>query len=163
MPFRGNPALRWWAAALTDQTDAEQALEPAVASLGLRYRCQHPVLGYRYRLDFALLDEGLAIEVDDDSHLEPEKQVEDLKRTEECSELGWKIVRCTNEEALTDPWGTVDRLMAAADLPHRTEQRQSPVGRAAALTLRPPPPSNKKPAKRRRPAARRQRRSKRRG
>lgn len=35
--------LRRWAALYADPTPAEQAIEPAIASMGVPYRFQHPL------------------------------------------------------------------------------------------------------------------------
>jgi very-short-patch-repair endonuclease len=110
----GNPAVSWFYDALTHQTEAEQSIEPFIAELGSRYRCQHPVGGFKYRIDFALLDEGIAIEVDDDSHFEADKALKDLERTQWLTKHGWVVVRCTNSEAQNSPGPTVRRLVSKA-------------------------------------------------
>lgn len=126
---RGNPMNGRWAQHYRDQTPAERSLEPAIAALGLPYRFQHPVHLYnnqrRYFLDFALLGEGIIIEVDDKSH--KKKVAEDALRTEELLREGWRaVLRCTNEEALSDPFGTIavlfkeyPHLLAASAEPSR--------------------------------------------
>jgi very-short-patch-repair endonuclease len=113
--------LKYWAK-LYGGTDAEHALEPAVASLGVRYRFQHPVWAVSKFADFALLDHRLVIEVDDDSHNTKKKRLADAERTAKLERVGWKVIRCTNEQALTDPWGTVDNLMERAGLALRTRK-----------------------------------------
>jgi very-short-patch-repair endonuclease len=70
--------------------------------------------------DFALLDSKLIIEVDDPGHRRRKKQ--DAERTAKLEKQGWRVLRCTNADAMTDPWGTVDKLMEAAGLPHRTKR-----------------------------------------
>lgn len=116
-------ALRW--GRLYRGTPAEQSLEDAVAALGVPYRTQFPgyLYGFRYFPDFLLPTLNLVIEVDDKSHLKAEKIAADAERTAALAELGWKVVRCTNDEALEDPHGTVKRLMREAgfaELPNRT-------------------------------------------
>lgn len=110
--------MKW--AALYKGTPAEHSIEPAIASLGRRYRFQHPVWQLGVYPDFALLDDDLLIEVDDDGH--KRKRKEDAERTAKLNKLGWKVVRCTNQQALTDPYGTVDSLMEEAGLPYRTQK-----------------------------------------
>lgn len=96
--------LKYWAAALSNPTDGEAALEPHIAALGVRYRCQHPLWGVKaYRLDFALLDEKIAIEVDDPSHTQKRKRAADKMRTARLNKAGWKVLRTTNEAVLADP------------------------------------------------------------
>ena len=70
--------------------------------------------------DFALLDYHLIIEVDGKEHQTRSGRKKDEERTQKLNAAGWTVVRCTNEEALRDPFGTVDRLMAAAGLDIRT-------------------------------------------
>jgi very-short-patch-repair endonuclease len=95
--------LRRWAALYADQTPAEAALEPALASLGVPYRFQHPLWALRVFPDFVLHQHKLVIEVDDPSHARPAKKRADAERTRKIESAGWKVVRCTNEEALRDP------------------------------------------------------------
>ncbi len=105
---------RW--AKLYKLTDAEKALEPALARRGYCYRVQHPIWALGYFLDFALPQHKIAIEVDDESHRTKAKKAADAKRTARLARAGWTVVRCTNEDALTDPDGTVSRLLQAAGL-----------------------------------------------
>ncbi len=106
--------MRW--GRLYKGTPAELSLEDAVATLGVPYRTQFPgyLYGLRYFPDFFLPTLGLVIEVDDPGHFKPEKMLEDAERTAELETHGWKVVRCTNAEALSDPHGTVKRLMYQA-------------------------------------------------
>lgn len=111
--------LSRWARLYSNQTDAEKALEPAIASLGVRYRTQHPLWSLGVFPDFVLLDDRIVIEVDDPSHNTARKKKADQERTAKLQKAKWRVLRCTNDEALTDPYGTVDRLMQAAGLPHK--------------------------------------------
>lgn len=114
--------LKNWAK-LYSGTEAELALEPAVASLGVPYRFQHPVWALGLFPDFVLLRDRLVIEVDDRSHRTASKKKADAERTARLEKAGWRVVRCTNEEALAAPYPTVDRMMAEAGLPYRTPKR----------------------------------------
>lgn len=118
----GSKFLQWWASAYSNPTEAEAALEPAIAALGLRYRVQHPVFALNYRVDFALPDLRVIIEVDDRSHREKAKQQSDAERTQKLNAHGWTVLRTTNEAALTDPRGTVARLMTDAGLTDRIRE-----------------------------------------
>lgn len=115
--------LRW--GRLYKGTKAEHALEPAVAALGLCYRTQFPgyLYGFRAFPDFFLPQLGLVIEVDDPSHDRPDKRIEDQERTEILESFGWRVVRCKNEEALNDPSGTVQSLMAGAGITRQDIER----------------------------------------
>lgn len=105
-------AMRW--GRLYEGTPAEHSLEDAVASLGVPYRTQFPgwKYGCRFFPDFILPTLGVVIEVDDSSHDRTKKKLEDADRSETIMDVWeWVVVRCTNEEALRDPYGTVHRLM----------------------------------------------------
>ena len=107
--------LERWAKLYADQTPAERAIEPHIAKLGVPYRAQHPVFSCGFILDFALLDRKLAIEVDGKSHRGAAAKAADAERTAKLNAYGWTVVRCTNEEALADPAGTVARLMTEGE------------------------------------------------
>ena len=103
-------------------TPAEIALEPAIAALGVPYRNQFPLFlyGARFFLDFALPTLGVVIEVDDASHRKAEKILADAERTEEIERrFGWRVLRVTNEKALTDPFGAVQDLLSEAGITPR--------------------------------------------
>lgn len=117
----GDRHLKNWAK-LYNGTEAELSLEPAIASLGVPYRFQHPVWALGLFPDFVLLRDRLIIEVDDKSHRTASKKKADAERTAKLNKAGWRVVRCTNEEALSAPFPTVDRLMEQAGLPHRTSR-----------------------------------------
>lgn len=97
-------------------TEAEIALEPHIAALAVPYRTQFPYFlylgGIRFFPDFLLPTLGIVVEVDDDSHNTPEKQKEDAARSDILSKHGWRVVRCTNAEALRTPEVVIDRIRA---------------------------------------------------
>lgn len=108
--------LSRWARLYTTPTKSENAIEPAIARLGRRYRAQHPVFACGVVLDFALIDEMIAIEVDGDSHKGKTAQDKDRARTLKLEARGWVVVRCTNEEAQSEPDAVLQRmLLEAAD------------------------------------------------
>lgn len=120
--MKDNLFLLRWAKLYAKPTDAEAAIEPAIAALGVRYRFQHPMFGLRLFPDFILPDYRLVIEVDDRSHSTKKKREADVERTERLNNAGWVVVRCSNEEAEEDPYGTIDRLMSEAGLTLRTRR-----------------------------------------
>jgi very-short-patch-repair endonuclease len=119
---RDNLFLMRWSKLYANPTDAEAAIEPAIASLGVRYRFQHPLFGLRLFPDFILPDYRVVIEVDDRSHYTKKKREADAERTERLNNGGWTVVRCSNEEAEDDPYGAVDRMMTEAGLTLRTRR-----------------------------------------
>lgn len=122
MSFSRDRQLANWAKLYSQQTEAEAALEPALASLGVPYRFQHPVWAAGVFPDFVLLKERVVIEVDDRSHRAKAKMKADAERTAKLERLGWRVVRCSNEDALENPYRTVNHLMAQAGLPYRTKE-----------------------------------------
>lgn len=114
-----------WAKLYSNPTDAERAIEPAIASMGVPYRFQHPLWGLKVFPDFVLQYHKLVIEVDDPSHSRTKKKAEDAERTRKMARHGWRVVRCTNEEAINDPYGTVDRLMEEAGLPLQSNKPET--------------------------------------
>jgi very-short-patch-repair endonuclease len=125
-----NPLGEFWKG-LYPLTDAEKAIEPAVASLGLPYRSQFPCFLFqgmgKWFPDFLLPTIGVVLEVDDDSHLDPEKQKADAQRTSALEKLGYVVVRCSNDEAESDPYGTVDRLIRKPGLLRRSHPGLPPA------------------------------------
>lgn len=109
-------SMRW--GKLYKGTPAELALEDAVAALGVPYRTQFPgfLYGFRFFPDFLLPTMKLVIEVDDSSHSRVDKKLADAERTEQLESMGWRVVRCTNDEALSDPRGTVRALLSSVGL-----------------------------------------------
>lgn len=119
-----NPLLPKWSKLYSQPTPAESAIEPAIAALGVPYRFQHPIWALGLFPDFVLLTERVVLEVDDDSHNTKRKRVADELRTKKLNAAGWKVVRCTNAEALGAPYATVNRMMADAGLPYRCKPKE---------------------------------------
>jgi hypothetical protein len=67
-------------------------------SLGVR----KPGYPTHYKIDLALPEIRLAIEIDGATHNKPEQQQRDQKKTEALSALGWTILRLSNKEISTD-------------------------------------------------------------
>ncbi len=66
--------------------------------LGYKFRRQHLI--DKYIVDFVCLSKGLVVEVDGGIHLLT--KAEDEARTERLNELGFKVIRFTNDEVLND-------------------------------------------------------------
>jgi very-short-patch-repair endonuclease len=110
-------ASRW--AKLYRGTPAEIAVENAIAELGVPYRNQFPLYMYgsRFFLDFLLPTLGVVIEIDDPSHRQTDKMLADAERTGEIeSKFGWRVLRTTNEKALSDPRGAIQDLLSEAGI-----------------------------------------------
>ena len=83
-------------------TEAESALWNFLSGdkMGVHFRRQHPVFGYIP--DFVCLKERLIIEIDGGYHLAEEQQEMDLERTEYLNQMGYVVLRFTNESVLND-------------------------------------------------------------
>lgn len=110
--------LTRWAKLYGAPTPAEVAIEPSIAALGTRYRFQHPLWALRVFPDYVLLDHRVVIEVDDPGHRTRAGRARDAERTRKLNDAGWRVVRCTNDEALRDPRGAVKRMLLEANLGH---------------------------------------------
>lgn len=111
-----NLFRNWWYLS-TRMTGPETALEPAIAALGERYRSQWLFMGLKtssraYIADFVLLDRKLIIEVDGASHNEPKQAMKDRENAIALHDLGWTIVRLTNEEVAADPKAALTRALS---------------------------------------------------
>lgn len=112
MAFRANPLLGYWKRMCGQPTEAEAAIDPAVAALGQPYRFQHPFWEYKYFADFAVLPWKLVIEVDGDSHNSPSQKEKDLKHALQVLDDGWVVARVSNELAIRDPGAAVAQAVA---------------------------------------------------
>ncbi len=105
-----------WASLYTNQKDPEKAMEPVVAALGQRYRCQHPFWGHHFIVDFVLLDHKLIIEIDGDEHRTAAGKRKDKERDAKLAKSGWRVVRTTNAQALSDPGAALKQMLVEAKL-----------------------------------------------
>lgn len=80
------------------QTPAEATLWRALRNRqrGFKFRRQHPI--YRFIIDFYCAEAKLLIEVDGESHLETDQAEYDNARTEYLEDLGYKVIRFTNND-----------------------------------------------------------------
>ncbi|HSA99835.1 MAG TPA: endonuclease domain-containing protein [Anaerolineales bacterium] len=80
------------------QTVAEATLWHTLRNrqTGFKFRRQHPI--ERFIIDFYCAEARLLIEVDGESHLEPSQEEYDKARTEYLEELGYKVIRFTNND-----------------------------------------------------------------
>lgn len=104
--------FRYWLK-LQKLTDSEEALEPAIAALGERYRTQYYFPKLSHFADFALLDRKRIIEVDGSSHDKPAQKKKDLERMLALQAMGWDVIRVTNEQSQANPSGTVQAALQA--------------------------------------------------
>ena len=83
-------------------TTAEQIVWEQLrgSKLGVHFRRQH-VIGM-YIVDFVSLKNRLVIEIDGAYHMASNQQIEDAARTEYLQRKGFRVVRFTNNQVLTD-------------------------------------------------------------
>ncbi len=65
--------------------------------LGFKIRRQHPI--WRFIADFYCAEAKLVIEIDGDSHAEPDQEEYDNARTAWLEDRGYKVIRFTNHDA----------------------------------------------------------------
>jgi leucyl-tRNA synthetase len=107
----------------SNQTEAEDVLWLAVRAnkTGYKIRRQHIINGYI--ADFINLEKQVIIEVDGDIHLTDEQKEKDGQRTSILNQLGFDVIRFTNEEILSDPSGVAKQIKAYLDkAPSRREE-----------------------------------------
>jgi very-short-patch-repair endonuclease len=80
--------------------------------VGLRFRCQHPV--GRFIVDFYCPSCKLVIEVDGDIH--SQQLAYDEARTEQLQSFGYRVLRFTNEEVLSDLQNVLACILKAAEI-----------------------------------------------
>ena len=87
----------------SNSTEAENALWQLIRGnkLGPRFRRQHAI--ERFIVDFVCLSAWLIIEVDGEYHADAEQAEYDGGRTHRLQELGFQVLRFSNEEVLHHP------------------------------------------------------------
>ena len=87
-----------------EHTEAEDKLWQLLRNnqLGVKFRRQHPIDAYI--VDFMCLQERLIVEVDGGYHESDEQKYYDTNRTEVLKNIGFEILRFTNDEVLADPF-----------------------------------------------------------
>jgi UDP-N-acetylmuramate-alanine ligase len=91
-------------------TEAETALWEMLRrkNLDVRFRKQH-IIG-DFIVDFVCLKEKLIVEVDGGCHNEPEAAEYDKIRTQILNDLGFKVIRFTNEEVIGNPDDVLSKI-----------------------------------------------------
>ena len=94
-------------------TDAEIAMWSLLRDeqLGHKFRRQHII--DKYIVDFVCLEKQLIVEVDGAYHSELKQITYDQDRTIKLSELGFNVIRVTNEEAITSTEECINKIKSA--------------------------------------------------
>lgn len=82
---------------------------------GYKFRRQHII--DEFIVDFVCLKENLIVEIDGGYHEKPEIQEADKLRTEILEQLGYRVIRFTNEEVLGNIDGVLDSILNALQTP----------------------------------------------
>ena len=108
-------------------TEAESVLWGYLAGnrMGDHFRRQHPVFGYIP--DFICINKKLIIEVDGGYHFEGEQPEMDAERTRYLNEIGYTVLRFTNEEVLQDIDNVLEEISDALE-EYKTNQSPLPSG-----------------------------------
>ena len=77
--------------------------------LGVHFRRQH-VIGM-YIADFVSLKNRLVIEIDGEYHQIPEQQQKDQYRTDYLQQKGYRVIRFTNQQILTDIESVMSKII----------------------------------------------------
>ncbi len=93
-----------------EQTTAENILWNAVRAKkeGYKFRRQH-IIG-AYIADFVCLKKGLVIELDGNYHQLPEMKINDEERTKFLKQMGFEVLRFTNNEILNETDNVIKKI-----------------------------------------------------
>ncbi|MCB9300213.1 MAG: endonuclease domain-containing protein [Lewinellaceae bacterium] len=114
-------------------TDAEKALWQNLrnkALEGYKFRRQHII--DRFIADFICLKQRLIIEVDGGIHQLPDVKWNDEARTLRLNELGFHVLRFTNEEVLGNMEGVLKSILAALVASPQPPPKEGELGSAPA-------------------------------
>ena len=100
-----------------NQTEAESALWEYLKNraLGAKFLRQHIIADCI--ADFACTDHKLIIEVDGGYHAEINQIYRDEQRTEKLNQLGFQVIRFSNEEILFDIDNTINKIKKHLTIP----------------------------------------------
>ncbi|QJX46563.1 DUF559 domain-containing protein [Hymenobacter taeanensis] len=96
-----------------EPTKAEETRWQAVrgGQLGTKFRRQHSI--DRYIIDFVSLSSKLIVEVDGEIHNQPDQQDYDTGRSALLQELGYRILRFSNNQVLHEPDQVIATIKSA--------------------------------------------------
>jgi very-short-patch-repair endonuclease len=96
-----------------EATPAEEKLWQHLrgGQLGVKFRRQHSI--DRYIADFVCLSHKLIVELDGAGHLEPDQADYDSGRSALLAELGYRVLRFSNEQALNQTETTLAAIKAS--------------------------------------------------
>lgn len=81
--------------------------------IGLKIRRQHPI--DKFIIDFYCAEARLLIEIDGDSHFNSEQEEYDNERTAYLEELGYKVIRFTNDYVKNNIEAVINEIKRSAE------------------------------------------------
>lgn len=81
--------------------------------IGFKIRRQHPI--DKFIIDFYCAEAKLLIEIDGDSHFNSEQEEYDNERTKYLEELGYKVIRFTNDDVKNNIQAVVNEIKRSAE------------------------------------------------
>ncbi|WP_235921031.1 leucine--tRNA ligase [Foetidibacter luteolus] len=98
-------------------TEAEHALWEVLrdSKLGVKFRRQHPIDAYI--ADFVALQQKLIVEVDGGYHENEEQKLYDDNRTKVLEEIGFRVIRFSNDEVLENVFAVRDKIKSELTKP----------------------------------------------
>ena len=111
------------------QTPAEATLWQHLRNRNLvyKFRRQHPI--DRFIIDFCCAEAKLCVEIDGGSHSETEQAEYDAVRTEFLEQLGYKVIRFTNDDVRYNIHAVVDEIIRQVEMRLASHPTLSPTGR----------------------------------
>lgn len=110
-----------------EYTEAEGLLWEVLrdSKLGVKFRRQHPI--DRYIADFICLQEKLIVEADGGYHTTNEQKFYDTERTKVLTDIGFEVMRFTNEEITKDPYKVKAKIKLRIDEKRAESPDNSPL------------------------------------
>lgn len=108
------------------QTPAEATVWQNLRNRNLKYkfRRQHPI--DRFIIDFYCAEAKLLIEIDGESHLQKEQIEYDAARTEYLEDLGYKVIRFTNNDVRYSIHAVIDEIVQVVESRIELLKRNAP-------------------------------------
>jgi PncC family amidohydrolase len=122
----------------SNPTEAERVLWEIVKGKkmgGFKFRRQHIIANYI--ADFVCLSEKLIIEVDGLQHQLPDNKISDEQRTFELNNLGFDVIRFSNEYVLYEPDSVINTIILALKERHKrlSTTQNPPLGGEGAVFI----------------------------
>ncbi len=111
------PELKRRAAQMrANPTEAEEQLWNALCEQQIGYKIRRQHIVSQYILDFAYLDNRIAIELDGGYHSKENQQYDDAVRTKHLESFGWRVLRFTNSEVFHDLESVISQIKSAISI-----------------------------------------------